>query len=116
METYIHIVEGRMRIRMMETKGDAIRSARVVQCLQQLQGVTQVRANPTTGSVLIHFEAALLQPHHIIQRLREHGYLTRADVALPQLPAFPSVSRRVVETLLHVAFEKTVRQVIVGLM
>ena len=116
MVTYVHIVEGRMRIRLLEIKGDSVRSACVVKCLQQLQGVMRIRANPTTGSVLILFDSAIIQPYHIVQTLREHGFLTRSEVASLQRPVSPSASTRMIETLVNVAFEKVVWQVIVALM
>ena len=116
MNTYIHIIEGRMRIKIPEVKRDPAHSALVVRSIQQLQGVTQVHANPTTGSVLVLFDSTMIRPDHIIQALRQHGYLTRPEGTSLQSAASPSVSRRLVETLVNAAFEKAVWHLIVALM
>jgi hypothetical protein len=51
--TYIHALEGRLRIKLPKIKRAAIKAREVERHLQQLTGVEEVSANPTTGNVLI---------------------------------------------------------------
>jgi len=116
MNTYIHILEGRIRVKVPEVKGDPVNSALVVRIMHQLQGVTQVHANPMTGNVLVLFDATRIRPEHLIQALQAHGYLTRPEVTSLQSAASPSAGRPLVEALVNMAFEKAVWRLIVALM
>lgn len=60
--TYMHSLEGRLRIRLPRIKG-ARREAREVDLrLQQVTGVEDVSANPTTGNVLIYYNPGVIRP------------------------------------------------------
>ena len=73
--TYVHSLEGRLRIKVPKIKR-ALREALEVELrLQQLNGVKEVSANPTTGNVLILYNPRLLGPEKIIPFLMELGYL-----------------------------------------
>jgi len=51
---------------------------RVVRLLKTLQGVGQVRAEARNQRIEVLFDAAVLEPDVIAERLREAGYETRA--------------------------------------
>jgi hypothetical protein len=73
--TYVHSLEGRLRIKLPKIKR-ALREALEVELrLQQLTGVEEVSANPTTGNVLILYNPRLLGQGEIISFLMELGYL-----------------------------------------
>lgn len=73
--TYIHALDGRLRIKLPKIKR-ALREALEVEIrLQQVAGVEEVSANPTTGNVLIHYNPGVIKQGEIIAFLRQSGYL-----------------------------------------
>jgi copper chaperone CopZ len=77
--SYIHSLEGRLRIKLPVVKGAAARALEVERHLQNLTGVQSVSANPTTGNVLILYNARLIDQWAIIAGLKELGYLPRSS-------------------------------------
>jgi copper chaperone CopZ len=72
----LHILEGRVRIRVPEVKRSPEKAQQVEETLQSMNGVTHVKANPMTGSVLVMFESSLVTHDHIVERLRSVNCLT----------------------------------------
>ncbi len=60
MSCYVHDVPGRLRVRMPETKGNAIIASKLVNRLNALEGITSVKANAVTGSILIRYDARIV--------------------------------------------------------
>ena len=59
--TYVHALEGRLRIKLPKIKR-ALREALEVELrLQQVAGVEEVSANPTTGNVLILYNPRVIE-------------------------------------------------------
>ena len=52
---------------------------RVVRLLKKVEGVGQVRAQARNQRIDVLFDAAVLEPAVIAERLREAGYETRID-------------------------------------
>ncbi len=73
--SYIHALEGRLRIKIPEIKGVAPKAREVEQHLMLSPGVDEVSANPVTGNVLILYNPRLLGQEEIILALKELGYL-----------------------------------------
>jgi hypothetical protein len=80
---YLHILDGRLRIKLPQVKGAPQRALTVEQLLLGLDGVTDVTANPITGNVLVLFTSAVIDQHGIIAALQKTGYL-RDDHAAAQ--------------------------------
>jgi hypothetical protein len=78
---YLHVLDGRLRIKLLQVKGAPQRALAVEQLLHGLNGVTHVTANPTTGNVLVLFTSAVTSQHNIITALRQTGYLRDAHAA-----------------------------------
>jgi hypothetical protein len=53
---YLHVLPGRMRLRIPEVRHAPERAAEVEEALIRIRGVRSVRANPRTGMALIHFD------------------------------------------------------------
>ena len=96
--SYVHALEGRLRIKIAEAKGDGRKAREIEQLLQQLTGIDSVSANPTTGNVLILYNPRLIQQEAIIMALQESGYLHQAHSG-GRYPNIPSNSHGVVERL-----------------
>jgi hypothetical protein len=76
--SYVHALEGRLRIKIPAVKGNDPTAREVEEQLRHLAGVDYVSANPTTGNVLTYFDSRLMDQGDIIARLRELGYLQQA--------------------------------------
>jgi cation transport ATPase len=74
--SYVHALEGRLRIKIPRVKGAAGKAQEVERHLRQSAGIEDVSANPTTGNVLILYNSRLIDQEDIIFSLKEVGYLS----------------------------------------
>ena len=74
--SYVHALEGRLRIKIPRVKGAARQAQEVERHLRQSAGIEDVSANPTTGNVLILYNSRLIDQEDIISSLKEVGYLS----------------------------------------
>lgn len=112
MHTYYHSVPGRMRIRILEVKAAPEMARRLESQLGTHAGISEVTANPTTGSVLIKYEPGQIEGHEILGALRRFGWIKgrrrppRATAARPQLAINGTpVALRILEQAFTLAFE-----------
>jgi copper chaperone CopZ len=73
---YLHVLDGRVRIKIPAIKGAPQRALTIEQRLLALDGITTVTANPTTGNVLALFDPKIIGHHDIIAAIQKLGYLT----------------------------------------
>jgi hypothetical protein len=86
----VHLLRGRLRLRVPERRGDAAYFAAVLEQLAQVAGVEQVQANPVTGSVLVlHDELAYAD---LSARLDETGLFTLTQAPEPHAPGLAPVT------------------------
>ena len=78
---YLHVLDGRVRIKLPQVKGAPKRALAVEQLLLGLNGVTDVTANPITGNVLVLFTSAVISQHDILAVLQKTGYFSDDHVA-----------------------------------
>lgn len=96
MSSYLHVMDGRLRVKVPEVKRSSARARQVEELIESVPGVTRVSANPTTGNVLVLFDPDQLTHHEILSALKNADYL--------QQPASPSsfqLTARMVDTLSH---------------
>lgn len=79
---YLHVLDGRLRIKITDLKGAPNKALILVQQLLKLEGITDVNANPTTGNALILFDSMLLDHTDIIAAIQHCGYLTSTSPTL----------------------------------
>jgi hypothetical protein len=72
---YIHALEGRLRIKVAEVKGNAESAWIVESRLSIIAGIDQVTANPRTGNVLVLYDPARLTQGELVETLQGWGYL-----------------------------------------
>jgi copper chaperone CopZ len=72
MECYLHHVPGRLRVRMPAIRNNAQITSEV-EGLFDIYGVDNLKINPLTGSVVIHFDPALVSHDQILQILKTKG-------------------------------------------
>lgn len=73
--SYVHALEGRLRIKIPEVKGAPKQAREIESHLNLCPGVEEVSANPVTGSVLVLYNPRLIGQEEIILALKEIGYL-----------------------------------------
>ena len=76
--SYVHMLEGRLRIKVSDMKGSPERAVEIEDILSQLKGISHVKANTLTGNVLVLFDSDLTNHFHIIGTLKDLGCLTDA--------------------------------------
>lgn len=72
---FLHVIEGRLRLKLPEVKGAPAEARTVEAQLQGLTGVNHVTANPVTGSVLILYDTDQTGIEEITGALESWGYL-----------------------------------------
>ena len=109
--TYVHALEGRLRIKLPKIKR-ALREALEVELrLQQVTGVEEVSANPTTGNVLILYNPRILKQGEIISFLMELGYLSQ-PMGENRITDAPSAVERTVTTMAVTIMEIALGQLV----
>lgn len=97
MSSYLHVMDGRLRVKIPETKRSVSKALHVEQVIRALPGITRVTANPTTGNVLVLFDSAQLTHDEILSVLKEADYLREQSTT----SSF-QFTARMVETVSHV--------------
>ena len=90
--SYIHALDGRLRIKAPEVKGSPARGLEIESRLRQVDGIDHVTANPTTGNILILYNSCRIAQHEVLDILRTLGCLQEQPAA--QTGASASVERR----------------------
>ena len=103
---YLHVLDGRLRIKIPQVKGTPHRARAVEQLLSGLAGVTEVTANPLTGNVLVLFTSTVISQHDIITALQQVGYLQEGHSAVGQ--GRKSLTSIVMQSALELAIERLV--------
>jgi len=73
--SYVHALNGRLRIKIPELKGNSLRAQEIENQFNLMTGMQRVSANPVTGSLLFTYDPQLLRHEEIWSGLRELGYL-----------------------------------------
>jgi len=72
---YLHMLDGRLRVKVAEVKGSPAVATLVETELSEVPGITRVSANPLTGNVLVLYDQELVGVGEIMEALRAGGYL-----------------------------------------
>jgi copper chaperone CopZ len=71
--SYLHALEGRLRIKIESVKGCPEMADDVETMLAAIDGIDGATANPSTGNVLVLYNPARLTHDEIIELLRDTG-------------------------------------------
>ena len=80
--TYLHALDGRIRVKSAQLKGTPHKAAALEQQLRAHPGITEVSVNPITGSVLVLYDTQQLRQQQIFD-------LLRAVNCLPEITTMP---------------------------
>ena len=100
MSSYLHVMDGRLRVKIPETKRSVSKALHVEQVIRSLPGITRVTANPTTGNVLVLFDSAQLTHTEILSALKEAEYL-REQVSTSSSSSSFQFTTRMVDSVSH---------------
>jgi len=106
--TYIHALDGRLRIKVNGVKGSLVKALEIEGKLRAIAGINHVKANPTTGNVLILYHPDKIGQSELISVLQRLGCLL--DQAMPPIMVgnHGRVSQRLAETLAETLVRSTV--------
>ncbi len=118
--SYVHAVEGRLRIKVPEVKGAALKAREIEGHLALCPGVEEVSASPITGSVLVLYNPRLIGQEEILLAFQEIGYLKEiapqvpreSDTAPDHEGVIARVATAVASTLMEVALSSLVAAII----
>lgn len=92
--TYLHLLQGRLRIKIPEVKRAPSNAFKFERSLAQLEGITYIKANPTTGNALILFEPQATDHLEILEAIRRLGWLKPNPKSIRQTAKIPLDSDR----------------------
>jgi hypothetical protein len=72
---YLHALEGRLRIKVPGIKGSPVRAGELEKQVKWQPGIDYIKANPTTGNVLIYYNSRKIEQNSILKIMQESGYL-----------------------------------------
>jgi copper chaperone CopZ len=115
--SYVHALEGRLRIKIPEVKGAPHKAREIERHLASCPGVEEVTASPVTSSVLVLYNPRLIGQEEIIFAFQEIGYL---EESTPKAAggnsthegAIARVTTAVASTLMEVALSRLVAAII----
>jgi hypothetical protein len=100
-------------------KGSPAKALEIEGRLQAMAGVNHVKANPTTGNVLILYYPDQIGQQEVIGALQHlgclHAYSTSPVVMASHNPVLRGVADRLVETLVHSTVELALQRLVTAL-
>jgi copper chaperone CopZ len=81
--TYLHALEGRLRIKIESVRGCPEMADDVETFLAAIDGIDGATANPSTGNVLVLYNPARLTQDEIIELLRDTGLVRNRPAGHP---------------------------------
>ena len=116
---YFHALNGRLRIKIVELKGLPMKALEAEGQLRVIDGIKHVKANPTTGNVLVLYDPAQIGQEEILGALQRLGYLRengQIQAAMRHYPqAFEGIGETLARTLMHTTMEVAVQSLISAL-
>jgi copper chaperone CopZ len=116
---YVHALNGRLRIKVAEVKGLPVKALEVEGQLRKIDGIDQVKANPTTGNVLILYNPTKIGQYEVLGALQCLGCLRQNGsvwlVARSHNRALEGLSAALTETLVRTTMELALQRLVSAL-
>jgi copper chaperone CopZ len=120
---YLHVLDGRLRIKVPELKRSNSLAAVITDNLLRLEGVTEVNANPLTGNVLVLFDTYEVTALEILDVIGKYSAAkTARETRLPKAassknPFQPNrLARMAVEVALQTTMEIAVKRLVFAIL
>ena len=65
--TYLHILEGRIRVKLPLLKGSPEKAGQLEKAIFNLKGIDDVKANHKTGSLLIYYNSNVISQPRVLE-------------------------------------------------
>jgi hypothetical protein len=112
--TCLHALDGRLRLKIAEVKGSPQKASEIESQLRGVDGIEQVKANPTTGSVLIIYNSDQVKRHDLYAMVQTFDQLLQMsklwnapkDTARRQGGFGKELARTVVRSALEFALQR----------
>jgi len=108
---YVHILDGRFRIRVPEVRGSSDKALALEIFLGNIEGVKSVQVSPITGSVLVHYDSSRIGHERIYDLIRSRGCLQRKPSPSTQ-KAVGALAEFVVQSAVESALRRLIPAVI----
>jgi len=116
----VHALEGRIRIKVPEIKGFPAKAGELERKVQWQSGINSIKANPTTGSVLIYYDSQKTEQEEIIKTMHELGYLQpltakalrKPETSVEQNSLMDAVVASVAQSMMEMALTRLVTAII----
>ncbi|MGE0679453.1 MAG: HMA2 domain-containing protein [Candidatus Binatia bacterium] len=82
--SYIHALEGRLRVKSASVKGSRQKAQEIEAHFREHDGITEVVANPLTGSILFHYDSRCIDQQQILDALHMLGHVSKDDAVRRQ--------------------------------
>lgn len=106
----IHMLEGRIRLKVGKAKGNPRAAADIQRRLSECPGIRQVMTSTLTGSVLILYHSQRLSQNEVLSLLQRLGYLKtafRAPVATVSGQSYcGALSDMVIRSTMEIAIQR----------
>jgi copper chaperone CopZ len=103
---YLHVLDGRIRIKIPEVKRSPLKADEIEQTLRNIDGITDVKANPMTGNVLILFDSNTISSQQIMAKLKQLCRLENQSDSSPSAQGSePQIAAQITESFLSKATE-----------
>ena len=112
MAAYFHMLDGRLRIKLIGVKGSPDAAQQVERRVRSIPGVERATANALTGNLLILYDTARMQASDLVAALHAWGYL-REPLHRPA-PGLPGgrLAAFVLRTTTEFALQRLIRSLI----
>jgi hypothetical protein len=115
----LHALDGRLRIKVAAVKGAPQKAREIETQLQQLAGIDQVTANPTTGSVLILYNPRHIRQPEILNTFKTYGWPQESRLARPAIqegaPTQDGFGQELVRTVVRSTMEFALQRLVYAL-
>ena len=117
---YMHALEGRIRVKVPEIKGSPAKAGELERQVQWQSGIHSIKANPTTGNVLIYYDSQKTHQDQILKTMTEIGYLQpltanvfkSQDLPEPKNSIMELVVSTVAQSMMEMALTRLVTAII----
>jgi heavy-metal-associated domain-containing protein len=110
--TYVHTIEGRLRIKVPEVKGSARRARDIERQFATLTPIEFVSANPVTGNVLFLYDAGSTSSDEIVDAVHAVGYLRDGASVSRSEPGTTTWSNLLLRASTELALQKLIAALI----
>lgn len=110
MSHYIHHVPGRLRVKSPMLKRNERHALQTKQRIDGIHGVLASEFNTVTGSLVIRYDASLVEAHTLLDSLRDLGHVQPHHAVPAAHSAGTNVSQKISDTVVNKLVETLIER------